>query len=43
MGMETRWNAQKTITSKEQIEIIAFILDILNHNEYNKKFGYEKR
>lgn len=28
---------------KTKIEIIAFILDILNHNEYNKKFGYEKR
>jgi mRNA-degrading endonuclease RelE of RelBE toxin-antitoxin system len=37
------WRMLYTLTSKEQIEIIAFVLDVLNHNEYNKKFGYEKR
>jgi len=25
-----------------EIEIIALILDITNHKEYNKKFGYRK-
>jgi len=23
-----------------KIEIIAFVLDIINHKDYNKKFGY---
>ncbi len=30
-----------TVKDKE-IEIIAFILDIVNHKDYNKKFGYKK-
>ena len=25
-----------------EIEIIAFILDIINHKKYNKLFGYKK-
>jgi len=25
-----------------EIEIIALILDIIDHKEYNKKFGYRK-
>jgi hypothetical protein len=25
-----------------EIEIIAFILDIIDHKDYNKKFGYKK-
>lgn len=27
----------------DNVEIIAFVLDIINHQEYNKKFGYKKR
>ncbi len=27
----------------DQIEIICFILDILNHKDYNKKFGYREK
>jgi hypothetical protein len=26
---------------ENQIEIIAFVLDIINHKDYNKKFGYK--
>ena len=26
-----------------QIEIVAFVLDIFDHKDYNKKFGYKKR
>lgn len=37
------WRMIYTITNNEEIEIIAFILDILDHPEYNKKFGYRKK
>lgn len=38
------WRMLYTLTDGEsKIEIIAFVLDIINHNEYNKKFGYKKR
>ena len=36
------WRMLYTIKG-DQIEIICFILDILNHKRYNKKFGYRKR
>lgn len=36
------WRMLYTIKG-DQIEIICFILDIINHDEYNKKFGYKKR
>lgn len=32
-----------TLTKNGEIEIIAFVLDILNHPDYDKKFGYRKR
>ena len=35
------WRMLYTVKN-EEIEIIAFILDIVNHKEYNKKFGYKK-
>jgi len=28
---------------ESEIEIIAFVLDIIDHNEYDKKFGYKKK
>ena len=38
------WRMLYTITDGEtDIEIIAFVLDVLDHNSYNKKFGYKKR
>ena len=27
----------------DKIEIVAFVLDIINHQDYDKKFGYRKR
>src|SRR3989344_2709775 len=36
------WRMIYTLESDE-VEIIAFVLDIVNHNEYNKKFGFRKR
>ena len=37
------WRMLYTLTNNEtEIEIIAFVLDIMNHNKYNKKFGYKK-
>ncbi len=38
------WRMLYTLTNDEsEIEIIAFILDILDHSNYDKKFGYKKR
>ena len=36
------WRMFYTLTNNEtEIEIIAFILYIFDHNKYNKKFGYK--
>ncbi len=36
------WRMLYTLTDGEsEIEIIAFVLDLIDHNEYNKKFGYK--
>ncbi|MBT5023453.1 hypothetical protein HOK51_03885 [Candidatus Woesearchaeota archaeon] len=38
------WRMLYTVVDGEtEIEIIAFVLDIIDHNIYNKKFGYKKR
>ncbi|MFT4312227.1 MAG: hypothetical protein ACMXYF_03285 [Candidatus Woesearchaeota archaeon] len=36
------WRLVYTLESDE-IEIIAFILDIFDHEKYNKKFGFKKK
>ena len=36
------WRMIYTLESDE-IEIIAFVLDIIDHDEYNKKFRFKKR
>ena len=36
------WRMLYTLESDE-IEIIAFVLDIIDHDKYNKKFGFRKR
>lgn len=36
------WRMLYTLTNNEsEIEIIAFILDVIDHKTYNKKFGYK--
>jgi len=36
------WRMLYTLTNNEtEVEIIAFVLDIMNHEQYNKKFGYK--
>ncbi len=36
------WRMLYTLTNNEtQIEIIAFVIDILDHKRYNKKFSYK--
>jgi len=38
------WRMLYTLTEGEtKIEIISFVLDIINHKTYNKKFGYKKK
>jgi len=35
------WRMMYTLTDGEsQIEIVAFVLDVLDHKDYDKKFGY---
>ena len=36
------WRMLYTIKG-DQVEIICFVLDILDHKEYNKNFGYRKK
>ncbi|MFH1445695.1 MAG: hypothetical protein ABIF08_04445 [Nanoarchaeota archaeon] len=38
------WRMLYTLTDEEsEVEIIAFVLDIIDHEEYDKKFGYRSR
>ncbi len=38
------WRMLYTLTDGENVvEIIAFVLDIISHTDYNKKFGYKKK
>lgn len=38
------WRMLYTLTNNDtEVEIIAFILDIIDHKKYNKKFGYKTR
>lgn len=37
------WRMLYTLTNEDEIEIIAFILDIIDHPTYDKKFGYRKQ
>ena len=36
------WRMLYTIKG-DQVEIVCFVLDIINHERYNKKFGYRKK
>jgi len=31
------------VEGETEIEIVSFVLDIINHDKYNKKFGYKKK
>ncbi len=35
------WRMLYTLVDNEKVEIIAFVIDILNHKRYNKKFKYK--
>lgn len=38
------WRMLYTLTDGDsEIEIIAFVLDVIDHDVYNKKFGYKKK
>ena len=38
------WRMLYTLADGEtRIEIIAFILDVIDHKGYDKKFGYKKK
>lgn len=42
INLSGAWRMIYTIRGSE-VEIISLILDIMNHKDYNKKFGYKKR
>ncbi len=38
------WRMLYTLTNDEsEVKIIGFVLDIIDHKEYNKKFGYKNK
>ncbi|MCW6159677.1 MAG: hypothetical protein LVQ95_01145 [Candidatus Micrarchaeales archaeon] len=38
------WRMLYTLTNDEtEIEIVAFVLDIVDHKTYDKRFGYKKK
>ncbi|MCK4327525.1 MAG: hypothetical protein KAW41_03540 [Candidatus Diapherotrites archaeon] len=44
VGLPRFWRMFYSLTEGEQqIEIIAFVVDILDHKEYIKKFGYKRK
>lgn len=42
VNLSGAWRMTYTIRGSE-IEIISLILDIMNHKDYNKKFGYKNK
>ena len=42
VNLSGAWRMIYTIRGSD-VEIISLILDIINHKDYNKKFGYKKR
>ena len=38
------WRMLYTLTDGDtEIEIVAFVLDVIDHREYDRKFGYRKK
>ena len=38
------WRLTYTVKGEEgEVEVVAFVLDIIDHDTYNKKFGYAKK
>ena len=42
VNLPSFWRMIYTLEGSK-VEIIAFVLDIFNHDEYNKRFGYRKK
>jgi hypothetical protein len=40
VGLPHGWRMLYTLASNGEVEIIAFVLDIFDHDKYNKRFGY---
>jgi hypothetical protein len=40
VSLPNYWRMIYTLTNNGEVEIISFVLDILDHDKYNKKFGY---
>ncbi|MFA4946490.1 MAG: hypothetical protein WC607_03065 [Candidatus Micrarchaeia archaeon] len=41
VGLPDGWRMLYTLTANGEIKIIAFVLDILDHRKYDKKFKYK--
>ncbi|MFH1306101.1 MAG: hypothetical protein ABIH83_00385 [Candidatus Micrarchaeota archaeon] len=42
VSLANRWRMLYTLRHDSQIEIIAFVLDIKSHSDYDKLMGYKK-
>ncbi len=43
VGLPNFWRMLYSMVDGEsKIEIVAFVLDVIGHKQYNKKFGYRK-
>lgn len=40
VSLPSAWRMLYSLTSNGEVEIIAFVLDIIDHGRYEKKFGY---
>jgi len=40
VSLPNAWRMLYTLTPNGEVEIVAFVLDIMDHEKYNKKFGY---
>lgn len=41
VSLPNYWRMIYTLTNSNEVEIVSFVLDILDHDKYNKKFGYK--
>ncbi len=40
LQLDDFWRMIYTLTREEQVELVAVILEVMDHNDYNKRFGY---
>ena len=41
LQLDDFWRMIYTLTKEEKVELVAVILEVMDHNDYNKRFGYK--